>query len=59
MNQLESDSEESSNVLSRSTFRDRTKEESNETLDAASMTQSVRENATNELYDQEQSSEVR
>ena len=60
MNHGESDSEESIDAgLSRQTFRDRTQDESNETLDAVSMTQSSRDNPTNDLFEQEQSSEVR
>lgn len=57
MNHGESDSEESTDAgLSRQTYRDRTQDESNETLDAVSMT---RDNPTNDLFDQEPSSEVR
>lgn len=59
MNHGESESEESTDaVLSRPIFRDRTQDESNETLDAVPMTHSSRDNPTNDLFDDDQSSEV-
>jgi hypothetical protein len=60
MNNDESDSELSVNDLStRQKFRNQTKDESNETLDAVPMTNSLIENDNNEIYDQDPSSDVR
>jgi hypothetical protein len=60
MNNDESDSELSGNDLSsRQKFRNRTKDESNETLDAVPMVDSLIENDHNEISDQDPSSDVR
>ncbi len=58
MNNDESDSELSVNSLSRQTFRDKNKDESNETLDAVPMTHSLIRNENNETFDQDESSDV-
>jgi len=58
MNNDESDSELSVNGLSRQKFRNKNKDESNETLDAVPITNSSMRNENNEIFDQDQSSDV-
>jgi hypothetical protein len=58
MNNDESDSELSDNGLSRQIYRDENKDESNETLDAVPITNSLIRNENNETFDQDQSSDI-